>query len=979
MPLTLLAGPANAGKVALLLDRYLSDLGRDPVLVVPNRAEASRVERDLTARGGAVVGGSIGTFDDLFERIGTGNGRSRVVLGDAQRLLLVRELAATAGGELRRASRFSGFAETLASTLAELESALVEPADHAGDLAELQRAYRAELELRGVTDRDNLRREAASRVAEDLAAWHGQPVYAYGFEDLTGAQWALLHALAGRADVTVSLPYEPGRIAFSSLQRTADSLVRLADERIELPPASHAFTRPALAHLERHLYSDRAASTAPPIEGALRFLEAAGQRGVLDLVGEEILGLIRSGTPAEHVAVVAPSVERWRASLETAFGALSIPYGIEGSARLSQTPYGAALLSLLRFAWLDGGRRDLYAFMRSPYAALRRDHVDFLEGRLRGRAVHTRQRVEQETVRLRGEPLPFLDALRSAPSNLAGVGLLAATMVRAAHGLTAPPTDEAARLDLRAFESVSRLLAELEQWERLGSPLATGDVVACLETVRVRTGRPYEPGRVAVLDLLAARTRRYEVVFVLGLEEGTLPRRGTPASLLDDDARSTIEQRSNRARLERPDPVGRDRYLFYTACTRAERRLYLVREAATEDGSPREPSPFWVDAAALFPREDVVRWTRRRSLAQTVLALESAPTERDRLRAAAAIAATDRDTAKAVARAHGWERRMDRALRAFSRPTELTDSRVLAELVARGTFSVTELELFADCSSLWFVERLIDPRAIDGRVDPRLRGSIAHQALFKFFSGLPARFGVDHVESERFDDMLDFLHECVREAVVSQALNRLELTEVERLELEQALLRDVGEFIRDEAASPVPLVPRRFEVSFGTERSAPELKTGLDVEGFALSGKIDRIDVDPFGARGIVQDYKSGKQAHSAAKIQSELRLQIPLYMLVLRDLLGIEPIGGLYRALAGERHARGLLRASERDGLLPGFSARDYLGDDEFWGVVESAKEHARAFVRRIRAGDVLHDPKGGFPCPSWCDRAPMCRVRRA
>ena len=56
-----------------------------------------------------------------------------------------------------------------------------------------------------------------------------------------------------------------------------------------------------------------------------------------------------------------------------------------------------------------------------------------------------------------------------------------------------------------------------------------------------------------------------------------------------------------------------------------------------------------------------------------------------------------------------------------------------------------------------------------------------------------------------------------------------------------------------------PLVPRRFEVLFGSERAAPELQRGLELgDSVALSGKIDRIDVDPFSARGIVQDYKSG-------------------------------------------------------------------------------------------------------------------------
>jgi RecB family exonuclease len=175
-------------------------------------------------------------------------------------------------------------------------------------------------------------------------------------------------------------------------------------------------------------------------------------------------------------------------------------------------------------------------------------------------------------------------------------------------------------------------------------------------------------------------------------------------------------------------------------------------------------------------------------------------------------------------------------------------------------------------------------------------------------------------------------------------------------------------------------VPRKFEVGFGSERSAPELQRGLDLgDGITLSGKIDRIDVDPGSARGIVQDYKSGRTGHSAAEIEKELRLQIPLYMLVLRDLVGIEPLGGLYRPLAGERRARGLLRAEAKEDVLPGFVRNDYLDEDAFWAQVEGARELARGFAQRIRAGDVRHDPKGTDGCPAWCDLWRMCRIRRA
>ena len=130
-------------------------------------------------------------------------------------------------------------------------------------------------------------------------------------------------------------------------------------------------------------------------------------------------------------------------------------------------------------------------------------------------------------------------------------------------------------------------------------------------------------------------------------------------------------------------------------------------------------------------------------------------------------------------------------------------------------------------------------------------------------------------------------------------------------------------------------------------------------------------------ARGIVQDYKSGRSAPSAKQIDQDLRLQIPLYMLVLRDLVGIEPLGGVYRALAGARAARGLLQEGAAEDL-PGFQKNDYLPEDEFWSLVETSRERALGYARRIQTGDIRHDPKGGS-CPSWCDLWTMCRVERA
>ncbi len=970
MPLSLIVGPANAGKVELLLDRYLAALEREPVLIVPNRPDVDRVERQLLARRPALLAGSIGTFDDVFERIA---GRGGLVT-QAQRALLVRRVVAAAHlDSLAASARYAGFADSLLQAIAEVESGLLDPEQLEGDLAALHAAYRAELDRLGLSDRDLLRRRAVERLRSELDAWHGEPVFAYGFEDLTGAEWSLLEALAGRTDVCVSLPYEPGRPAFASLRRTVDDLSRLADGRIEeLPPLWGDVAQPALAHLERGLFDDLP-SQPVPIDGAVRFFEGAGARGALELVGEELLTLIRAGTPPERIGIICPSVERWRAPLETAFGTFGVPAAIDGDVRIAQTPFGQALAAMLRFAWLGGTRGDLFTYLRSPFSGIPRHAVDFVEGRLRGRAIQTPERVVEESESLRGSPLPALAELREADAPVAAVRGLAAKMLRNAYGVDGPPVGESSRLDLRTYESLTRLLGELDGWQRAAGELTREDVVAALERQALRPMRGDEPGRVAVVDLLRARTRRFDIAFVLGLEEGSLPRRGSSSPFLDDDTRRSLDARG--ARLERPDPVSRDRYLFYTACTRASERLYLVREAANDEGAPREPSPFWDEVQSLFDADDVRRWTRRRPLSALTWKLEDAPTERERLRALAELAARDAGQADALARANGWERRLDRAVTAFRRPTHISHPQVLEQLGSRLTFNVTELERFADCSSAWFVERFLDPRSIDAEVDPKLRGSVAHSALFKFFTRLPKELGVEKLDERVEDGAVRLMRACLDEALAGV---RMEMTEMQARELDQTLWRDLEAVVHEECAGELPLVPRRFEVAFGSERAAPELQRGLDLgDGLTLSGKIDRIDVDPFSARGIVQDYKSGKHAHSAVEIEKELRLQIPLYMLVLRDLVGIEPLGGVYRPLAGERKARGLLRKGEGE-MLPGYVRTDYLDEEAFWSAVDNAKETAARLAGRIRTGDVEHDPRGG-DCPAWCDLWPMCRVERA
>ena len=84
-------------------------------------------------------------------------------------------------------------------------------------------------------------------------------------------------------------------------------------------------------------------------------------------------------------------------------------------------------------------------------------------------------------------------------------------------------------------------------------------------------------------------------------------------------------------------------------------------------------------------------------------------------------------------------------------------------------------------------------------------------------------------------------------------------------ELEGGLWRDLEGFVRARGRGRVAVRPAEVRgCRSGRSGRRRSFSAASIWATFSVSGKIDRIDVDPHSARGIVHDYKSGKTAHSA-------------------------------------------------------------------------------------------------------------------
>ena len=781
----------------------------------------------------------------------------------------------------------------------------------------------------------------------------------------------MLEALAARADVTVSIPYEPGRAAFAALERTVEDLAALAGGAIEELGRPQVRPVPApLEHVERELFADTP-MIQPGLDGAVVFLEGPAPA--------EPSSCSAPSSSARSIRAPRPSASEWSARRPSAGGrrseavlpALGIPYAVEHAVRLGETPLGRALLGLLRFAWLDGGRGELFTFLRSPFAGLERRSVDFVEGRLRGRAVEDSARVEEESERLRGAPIPALAELRRAVTPIAGARQLLRSMTRSAWGLESPPTTDEARDDARAYQAAERALGELEALAELDRAiLAPEDVLAGLERARVRPTAAGEAGRVTVLDYARARTRSSTSSSCSGWRRGaSLAASGRRRSTTRHDA---LSEQAGASELRRARPVP---------------LLHGVYEGA-ESARAR---PGGGERRRRAARAEPVLGGRARALRSGRDGTRDAPATAlqpdlgDRVRAERAGASPGARPARrgrsrrrrGAGAANGWSRRLERAEAAFDRATRLRSPSVLDSFSARTVFSATELERFADCSSAWLVERVVAPRTIDAQPDPMLRGQVVHTALNRFYAALPKELDAERVTPENLDAALLLVRRCLDDALESGV--KLDLTDLQAVEACASRCSRTwrGSF----ATRPSPRLPssRGGSRCRSARSGGPRRRTAArSPRRRALALGEDRPDRRrPMERAGIVQDYKSGKGAHSARGHRSRRPPPDPSVRLALRDLVGLEPLGGIYRALAGKRVTRGMLRASARDDL-PGFARDDYLDEEAFWAQVETARERAATNAQRIRAGDVQHDPRWDGQCPSWCDLWPMCRVQR-
>ncbi len=965
MPLTLVTGPANAAKAGYVLERLRAVLHRDPLLVVPTAADVSHYGQELAA-GGVVFGAQVLTFEHLVREIGRVGGLTARPLGRVARDRVVR--AAIADAHLRRlapSAAAPGFPAAAGALFAELQRSLVEPArftralrawagaPYADELAALYSAYRRRLEALGRADREGAAWAALDALRADPARWGVRPVFLYGFDELTPAQLDAVDTLArlAGAEVCVALPYEPGRHALAGSAATVQELAPGA-EVLELPErADHyaGLARPALHHLERGLFEAGGEQRAP--NGAVRLLEAGGERAEAELVGAEVLELMRDGVAPEEIAVLVRG-SAGAALFAQVLGTYGIPVGYARRVPLGRTRLGVGVLAGARAALPGGRAADLLAWLRTPGMDGAPEAADEVDAKVRRNEITS----AREAVRWAPQAVARLDALSDAAGEGAEAllvalvaeadALWAAPHVRRADVLDPEERDEArVAAELRSAAGELRGLAAIDP-ALLGGPEG---VLETLAAVEVRQGDATEG--VLLADPLEIRARRFRAVFVCGLQDAEFPQRPVPEPFLDDDARRGLAAASGLRLPLHEDVLDRERSLFYACVSRPQEVLFLSWRSSDEEGEPLVASPFLDDVRTLYTDQ---LWAERgrRLLAEVTWSPREAPTPRE-LRRAQAAARSEPDPP------------------ALAAPVSAA---VLAQLAGRRTEGARQLETFAACGVRWLVEGLLGPRRVTPDPEPMKRGSRAHAVLEATLRGLKASTGSARLTPATLPAALEAL-ETALGTVGDDASSRGSGARGQAAR--RTLEADLRRYLRHEAEHGAGLEPEWLEWRFGRDgdEHGPLVLAPGELE---VTGRVDRVDVgrgeagDEASGRGeaIVRDYK-GASAPKGAGWAEGGALQVALYMLAARELLGLQPVGGLYQPLwSRDSRPRGLVR----DDVAGRYVGNDVVDEAGLEVALGEVRERALSTAEALRGGRIA--PCAERCSPNGCAYPTICRA---
>ena len=402
--------------------------------------------------------------------------------------------------------------------------------------------------------------------------------------------------------------------------------------------------------------------------------------------------------------------------------------------------------------------------------------------------------------------------------------------------------------------------------------------------------------------------------YIVGANAGTMPRAGSPQGVLSDADRLSI--RESLAKTQHTIFGGSheqsflERYQLYRGFTEARQYLWVSYALSAVDGTALAPSPLIARLRMLCPdilsiplamleREDDLVLSAPYPVLSSLAGALQGQKEQGKMRS---LWGDVYNWMRNNAAMQPLLRLMVRGLFSSPREEELSDQ-IAGKLFARNgriSGSTTRLETFRQCPFRHFAMYGLGLRERDVyEFQSSDFGTLLHEILYGYGEWVRREHANDWCAAEvksaaKIDELLQQIVPRVRSSILmSSAAYRHRIERIRRTA--QQVIRHLTSWAKASSFHPYG-----FEISFGRRGDHIPLME-FQLEGgmtLSLRGQIDRFDLSKEQDLYLVLDYKTGSTSLLLPEIRHGLKMQLLLYLFVVRSLLSDTetfPAGMLY------------------------------------------------------------------------------------
>lgn len=1065
--------------------------------IYPTARKVEDLLKRATRESGCIMGHRVMTFPQLVDALWRESDSDRPIVGTTGEWFALEEAIARTRAAGIGIEPGPGLSQHLMAFVRGLKSAGSIPADlnaaadalapAAGSrirtIAAVFAAYQEVLDERGLADAHD-RECAVLEMLHRMEGRGGRPRLLAGIEELIVAEiydFSLIQFMIVAAlirivgDARLTIQAEPHRLTVSRFaELTWNRFV--AEESIAdkvLPQFVRRGGRSGrLGFVIENIFTG-GYPEPPPDDDSVAIIEAPNRLSEVEEIARAIRRKLEScggEISLDRIAIVARDLAPYADYLETVFRRYGIPLNLGYSQTLRAAPPARFVMDLIGLPRQGYRRQALISLCNAPYASVaagryseilieagyidrttqsladclarkRQEYVAAIAASASEDRERRRRALDAFDRRARAwhDLAAIVEPLESPATVTVHVARLLAALAQLGFDPAAEAHGEAAGMAAGALWNALREIAREAAMVAPDRILSHDQFAAMVESALMRTAsEPAANGASGVhaLPVLDARGLDFEIVFIVGLNDGVFPLYHPDDPLVSDEVRRAIN-RPLAARLRRrmganapdaPGPILRTRhdrnsedwFLFFLALSMPARAVVLSYALTDDRGNPALRSPFADEVMRLLGASGAGGGlVRRAGGARLIGEPEDCFTAGEFLNRAAAdaileqapvAAIADRAWLASVARRIGIESQRKQYFELPSREQrgDGADPKSGADKIARAgpydgrvaadrhlrrlllenrdgsarRWSPAQLTEFATCGFKYFAHRVLSLREED---EPDYEqsalesGDLAHELLHKLFDrGI--NFSDPEVARRSALEILDQERERRRRDARDPAFFNLEWNRLRRI-VEEVVAYEAARFAHiGERPSNLKLeYELRFSLRDARNVGAAD-RIDLEIEGW-----IDRLELyrDPDGriCKLRVVDYKTSRNAGRYEKALSEKEFARKDFQMPVYAMGALEQFAGQLSP-AVEIEASYIVLKSRQKETEPKQVDRRRLETDParraqlLAAGVEPIADRVIGKVAEAMAGRFDVDP---LDCSPYCSYRRVCRYRRA